>query len=244
VKSYGQFCSIARALDLVGERWTLLVIRELLCGTVRFNDLRRGVPRISRTMLAARLRALCDAGLVTRARGEGPSYSLTEAGRELAGTIRELGTWGQRWLPRDLPPSELDSDALLWDIRRRVRRELLPEVPIVMRIELADERPRGGDRFLLLRRDEVSLCAHNPGFPEELHVRAPVQILTAWLARGHLAVARALRRNDDRRPPRVGARVPDLVRALPVRRGRPCLAAWLVRISYSGAPAPRPRVRS
>src|SRR5258708_5410965 len=123
MKSYGQFCSFARALDLLGERWTPLVVRELLGGGTRFGDLKRGIPRISKTMLAARLRELCDAGVITRVpRDEGPSYALTEAGRELGGTVRELGSWGQRWLPRALPREELDAEALLWDLRRRVRR--------------------------------------------------------------------------------------------------------------------------
>jgi DNA-binding HxlR family transcriptional regulator len=190
MKGYGQFCSIARALDLLGERWTLLVVRELLCGSTRFSELRRGIPRISRTMLAARLRELIDAGVVTRAPGGEARYALTEAGRELAGTICALGTWGQRWVPRTLPADELDADLLVWDIQRRVRTAQLPATPLVMRIELTEQRSRRGDRFLLLRRDEVSLCAHNPGFPEELHVRAPLATLTAWW-RGDLSLTRA-----------------------------------------------------
>jgi DNA-binding HxlR family transcriptional regulator len=191
MKSYGQFCSIARALDLLGERWTLLIVRELLAGTTRFNDLRRGIPRISRTMLAARLRALLDAGVVTRGPpGGGPTYTLTEAGRELAGAVRELGTWGQRWLPRSLPDHELDAEALLWDIRRRIRDDLLPTTPIVARIEIAEPRTHAGDWFLLLRRSEISLCTQNPGFPEELRVTGSLQTLTAWW-RGDLSLAKA-----------------------------------------------------
>jgi len=191
MKSYGQFCSIARALDLLGERWTLLIIRELLGGTTRFNDIRRGIPRISRTMLAARLRELLDAGVVTRGTGDdGTLYTLTEAGRELAGTLRELGTWGQRWLPRDLPADELDADGLLWDIRRRIRADLLPSTPIVARIAISEPRPRTGDRFLLLRRSEISLCTENPGFPEELQISASLRVLTAWW-RGDISFAKA-----------------------------------------------------
>src|SRR5271165_6296940 len=108
MKGYGQFCSIASALDLLGERWTLLIVRELLCGSRRFGDVRRGIPRVSRTMLSARLRELADAGVIKKREGDdGPSYELTDAGRELSGVVRELGTWGQRWLPRDLPQEEL-----------------------------------------------------------------------------------------------------------------------------------------
>jgi DNA-binding HxlR family transcriptional regulator len=181
MKSYGQFCSIARALDLLGERWTLLIVRELLCGSRRFGEVQRGIPRISRTMLSARLRELCDAGVITRDRGDdGPSYDLTAAGLELAGAVRELGTWGQRWLPRELSHDELDTDALVWDMRRRIDHDALPDVPVVMRIEASNGRARACERYLLLRRNEVSLCTSNPGFPVELHMRGPLRTLTAW----------------------------------------------------------------
>lgn len=191
MKSYGQFCSFARSLDLLGERWTLLVVRELLNGSTRFNDLRRGIPRISRTMLSARLRELRDAGVVSRADGaEGPAYALTPAGEELAGTVRELGTWGQRWLPRTLRREELDEDALVWDIRRRVRAVALPREPIVAVLELVGAQGRSSVRYLLLRRSEVSLCSANQGFPEELRVKASLRTLTAWW-RGDISLAQA-----------------------------------------------------
>jgi DNA-binding HxlR family transcriptional regulator len=189
MKGYGQFCSFARALDLLGERWTLLVVRELLSGSTRFSEIQRGIPRISRTMLSARLRELLDAGVIERASDEA-TYALTAAGLELAETVRELGTWGQRWLPRTLPKEDLDADALFWDIRRRIRMDLLPAAPVVARFELADLHGRAGLRFLLLRRSEVSLCAENPGFPDELRVRARLRTLTAWW-RGDLSLADA-----------------------------------------------------
>jgi len=189
--SYAQFCSFARALDLLGERWTFLIVRELLCGSSRFNDIRRGIPRISRTMLSARLRDLTRAGIVIhRGGGDGPAYELTEAGRELAGAVRELGTWGQRWLPRTLPREELDADTLLWDMHRRVRMDALPPAPVVARIELRDARRHPEVRYLLLRRSEVSVCSTNPGFPEELRITTPLRTLTAWW-RGDLSLAGA-----------------------------------------------------
>jgi DNA-binding HxlR family transcriptional regulator len=185
MKSYGQFCSVARALDLLGERWTLLVVRELLAGSTRFNEIRRGIPRISRTMLSARLRELQDAGVIARAAAADGTYALTEAGWELAAVVRELGTWGQRRLPRTLPADELDAGALVWDIQRRIRVEALPVSPIVARIEIGR-----GARFLLLRRSEVSVCGENPGFPEELRIRGSLRTLTAWW-RGDISLARA-----------------------------------------------------
>ena len=190
MKSYGQFCSIARALDLLGERWTILIVRELLCGGRTFGDVRRGIPRISRTMLSARLHELCDAGVIERRGLEG--YELTESGRDLLGVVSALGTWGQKWLPRTVERDELDMDALLWDMRRRVDVEKLPQKPTVVRIELTDLR-RGATRWLLLRPSEVSLCGTNPGFPETLQVRTDRRTLIGWW-RGDLSYAEARHR--------------------------------------------------
>jgi DNA-binding HxlR family transcriptional regulator len=188
---YGQFCSVARALDLLGERWTLLIVRELLLGSGRFNEIRRGIPRVSRTMLAARLRELVDGGVVQRqTTKDGPTYTLTPSGLELADAVRQLGTWGQRWLPRTLAAGELDAETLLWDIHRRVRKEALPESPVVVRIDLVDLGGARQSGFLLLRHGEVSLCAENPGFVVELVVSAPLRTLTGWW-RGDLTLAAA-----------------------------------------------------
>jgi DNA-binding HxlR family transcriptional regulator len=193
MKSFGQFCSVARALELLGERWTLLVVRELLLGGRTFGDVRRGVPRISRTMLAARLRELADAGVVVRVAGDGtPAYELTAAGRELADVVRALGVWGQRWLPRALADDELDLDALVWDMRRRVDAAALPRSPVVVRIEATDLR-KSRPRWLLLRDGEVSLCTSNPGFAEALTVRGDRRLLVGWW-RGDLSFEDARRR--------------------------------------------------
>lgn len=174
---YGQFCSVARAHEILGGRWTLLVVRELLCGERRFNDIRRGIPRISRTMLSERLQALADAGIVTRVSGpHGPEHALTDAGHELAGIVGALGTWGQRWLPRRPEREDLDVEPLLVDMRRRVRRDALPRHPIVVRFEIHGARPW----FLLLKASEVSVCTQNPGFAEAVTVKATLPTLVAW----------------------------------------------------------------
>ena len=231
MKTYGQFCSIARALDLLGERWTLLIVRELLCGSRRFGEVQRGIPRISRTMLAARLRELVEARAIERLEGkEGPEYRLTPAGEELASVVRELGTWGQRWLARDLEGSELDARPLIWDIHRRVRREALPDKPLVVCIELTDVRGAGRHHYLLLRRSEVSVCAVNPGFPEELHLRADRPTLVGWW-RGDLTFRQALAKGlvlEGRR---------EYVRAFPSWFERYLLAA--VPPAVGGVPAAR-----
>ncbi|MBM6580905.1 helix-turn-helix transcriptional regulator [Microvirga sp. BT689] len=187
---YGQFCSVARAHETIGGRWTLLVVRELLCGSRRFNDIRRGIPRISRTMLSERLQALAHVGAVSRIEGEhGPEYALTEAGRELMGIVSALGTWGQRWLPRQAEAEDLDLAPLLVDMQRRVRMQAFRKDPIVVRFEI-EGQPK--PRFLLLKETEVSLCTQNPGFPEPLCIRARLPALAAWW-RGDVSFAEAQR---------------------------------------------------
>jgi DNA-binding HxlR family transcriptional regulator len=218
---YGQFCSIARAHEVLGGRWTLLVVRELLCGSRRFNDIRRGIPRISRTMLSERLQELAAIGAVERIEGgHGPEYILTEAGRELAGLVSALASWGQRWLPRRPEAEDLDLEPLLVDMRRRVDFTALPRDPLVVRFEIRGSRPR----FLLLRPNEASLCAHNPGFPEPLRAEGPLAALAAWW-RGDTGFAAAQRMGLVLRGPRT------LARAFP---------GWFLRYQFADiAPAAR-----
>ncbi len=202
---YGQFCAVARAHEVLGGRWTLLVVRELLCGSRRFNDIRRGIPRISRTVLSERLQALVLVGAVVRSDGEhGPEYGLTDAGQELANLVSALGTWGQRWLPRQAATEDLELDPLLVDMQRRVRLAALGRDPIVARFEIKGCQTR----FMLLKPAEVSVCLQNPGFPEPLRVRGALPALVAWW-RGDVGFIQAQRMGlviDGPRP---------LVRAFP-----------------------------
>jgi DNA-binding HxlR family transcriptional regulator len=168
----------------------LLIVRELLCGSHRFNDIRRGIPRISRTVLSERLQALVHAGAVARSEGAaGPEYALTPAGIDLLGVIEELGRWGQRWLPRQAHAEDLDLEPLLIDMRRRVNFDALPREPLVVRLEFEGHRPN----YLLLRGTEASLCNHNPGYPEPISLSGPLAALVAWW-RGDLDFREAQRR--------------------------------------------------
>jgi DNA-binding HxlR family transcriptional regulator len=186
---YGQFCSMARAHEVLGGRWTLLIAREILCGSRRFNDIRRGIPRVSRTVLSERLQALVLAGAIVRTDGpHGPEYALTEAGQELANLVSALGTWGQRWLARKPANEDLDLEPLLVDMQRRVRFTVLPEQPLVVRFEVRGHHRR----FMLLRETEASLCHQNPGFTEPVCVRGPLAALVAWW-RGDTSFAGARR---------------------------------------------------
>jgi DNA-binding HxlR family transcriptional regulator len=217
VTGYGQFCSIARAHEVLGGRWTLLIAREILCGSVRFNDIRRGIPRISRTMLSERLHELVLVGAVTKIDGpHGPEYELTDAGKELANIVGALGTWGQRWLPRSARDEDNDLEPLLVDMQRRVRFELLPRDPIVVRFEV-DQATR---RFMLLKPTEASVCVTNPGFPE-LGIRSPLSALVSWW-RGDCSFFETRR---------MGLRISgpaDLVREFP---------DWFERYQLSGIPS-------
>ncbi len=199
---YGQFCSVARAHEVLGGRWTLLVVRELLCGSRRFNDIRRGIPRISRTMLSERLQALAGVGAVARTEGvHGPEYALTAAGEDLAGLVAALGQWGQTWLPRRADEEDLDLEPLLVDMQRRVRVSALPKAPVVVRFEIEGKPPR----IMLLKASEVSLCARNPGFPELLRVSARLGALVAWW-RGDASFIEAQRMGLSIEGPRAAAR--------------------------------------
>jgi DNA-binding HxlR family transcriptional regulator len=202
---YGQFCAMARAHEMLGGRWTLLIVRELLGGDSRFSDIRRGIPRISRTMLSERLQALTLEGIVSRTAGaRGPVYRLTQAGAELGALIGVLATWGQRWLPRHPHPEDLDLEPLLADMQRRIRIEALPKAPLVVRLQIDGRAPC----FMLLKASEVSFCRHNPGFPEPLSLKAPLSALVAWW-RGDLSFTAAQRVGLSIEGPRA------LVRAFP-----------------------------
>ena len=168
---------MARAHEALGGRWTLLIVREILCGSRRFSDIRRGIPRVSRTVLSERLQALVHIGAIARSDGpHGPEYTLTAAGQELATLVSALATWGQRWLARAPAQEGLDLEPVLVDMRRRVRFAALPKDPFVVRFEI-----RGHDQhFLLLKKSEASLCHQNPGFPEPVCVRGPLAALVAW----------------------------------------------------------------
>lgn len=203
--SYGQFCAMARAHETLGGRWTLLIVREILCGSGRFNDIRRGIPRISKTMLSERLQALVQAGALRRSEAAaGPEYALTEAGLELAELVKAMGVWGQRWLPRQAEQEDLDLEPVLVDMQRRVLFAALPEEPLVVRFEITGHPVR----FLLLKRTEVSFCNQNPGFPETLTLHGPLSALVAWW-RGDVSFAESRRLGLSLSGPR------DLVRAFP-----------------------------
>jgi DNA-binding HxlR family transcriptional regulator len=171
-QEYGQFCPVALSSEVLAERWTLLVVRELLAGARHFNEIRRGVPRLSPTLLKERLRTLEAAGIVERA---GADYLPTAAGQELRAVLGAIGTWGQRWA-RDIRPADLDPGWLVWAMHRRLDSAALPPGRTVIEIEFSDA-PAKHRRFWLVHENaRVDVCLKDPGF--ELTVRVVTRVRT------------------------------------------------------------------
>lgn len=180
---YGQFCTVSRGAEALCERWTPLVVRELLLGSKRFNDLHRGVPRMSTSLLAQRLRHLEEIGVVRRtAAGKVWEYSLTEAGEELRPIIMALGNWGARWIGSRLREEELDAGLLMWDMRRSVRLVEFPPHPVVVHFHLHDARHGEKSWWLIVENGAADLCRDDPGRELTLVVRSSLRALTeVWV---------------------------------------------------------------
>lgn len=183
-KGYGQFCPIAQAAEVLTERWTLLVIRELLCGSTHFNELRRGVPLMSPTLLSKRLRTLAEAGVIERRadRGRGSSYHLTPAGEELRPLIEGLGVWGRRWAQREVREEDLDPGLLMWDVRRNTVPPADLEERLVVNVRFTDADEAVALWWLLIEPAQVDLCLTDPGHEVDLYLTTTVRRLTRiWL---------------------------------------------------------------
>ncbi len=183
MKGYGQFCPIAKASEILGERWTHLVVRELGAGSETFNDLRRGMPLISPTLLSARLRSLEHAGIILRSEtNKGVRYNLTEAGRELKPIILAVGTWGHRWVRSDLGPDDLDPSMLMWDIHRTMNADYFGSKRSVLLFEFEDYTSRFRRWWLVIHKGEVDVCMKDPGHEIDLQVLTDVKTLTGiWM---------------------------------------------------------------
>lgn len=170
---FGQFCPVALACETLTQKWTLLIVRELCAGAARFSDIRRGVPRMSATLLKQRLDTLERAGIVTR---RGGAYVLTAAGEELRPVLAGLGAWGQRWA-RDIEKRDLDPGWLVWAMHRRLDVAAMPPGRTVIEIAFTDVRESQRRFWLVCNRSEVEVCLKHPGFEPDLVVTAGVRVL-------------------------------------------------------------------
>jgi DNA-binding HxlR family transcriptional regulator len=194
---YGQFCPIAQAAEVLTERWTPLVIRELaLAGSHRFNDIQRGVPLMSSSLLTKRLRQLERAGIIERRPrqdGTGNDYHLTRAGQELGPLVEQMGVWGERWLRRPVSGQEADAGLFMWWMRGTIKRDALPPGRHVIHFRFRDAPEK--KRYFWLVLPEGDLCLTDPGFGIDLTVRSdPKTAISVWM--GDIGLAAALRRRD------------------------------------------------
>ncbi len=186
---YGQYCPVAMAVEILGDRWTLLIVRDLLTGTRHFNDLERGLPGISRGLLADRLRRLERAGVVVKETGRDgrrtTAYHLTQAGQELEAVVGALLVWGVRWAFGEPRPEDLDPLLLLWWMRDRVHRERLPEGRVVVQFDFTGAAE--ARYWLVLAREDISVCLTHPGFAVDVLVTADLATyFKIWLGRARI----------------------------------------------------------
>lgn len=205
--SYGQFCPVAMAAEILCTRWTIVLVRELAAGSTRFNDLRRGVPRMSPALLSQRLKDLEAAGIVFRApvaRESGVfDYRLTRAGLELAPVVEAFGVWGKRWIDGDLSLEQLDVQLLMWDMRRGLVVDPMPDRKVIVQFRYAELPADRRSWWLVVEPDqETQLCSVDPGADVDLYVSADLKTMTAiWMGYDTLAEAlgdgRLLLTGDD-----------------------------------------------
>ena len=182
---YCQFCPVAKAAEILCEKWVILVLRELMMGSTRFNDLKRGLPKISPTILSRRLKTLEEQGVIIR-KQQSPKgnneYHLTESGQELRPIILGFGTWGHRWAKNKITSDDLDAGFLLWDMRRRLNTEYFGENHVVINIEFTDQKK--ADRFwwMIIDQHEIDLCFEDTGHEPDVIISTTLKTMTTiWL---------------------------------------------------------------
>ena len=194
---YGQFCPIAKATEILGEKWTLLILRELLMGGSRFNELQRGLPLISPAVLSKRLKSLETHGLVFRRRlagQKGYAYLPAQSARELEPVLKSLGDWGMRWAREEMADSDYDVGLLMLYLERSVRPESLPGEETTLRFHFED-LPEHPDWWILIAGDQVDVCTTNPQRDVDVHFRTTVRKMTeVWM--GDTSYRAAIRAGD------------------------------------------------
>lgn len=181
---YGQFCPVSMASEILCSRWTTLVVREMLCGSTRFNDLRRGLPKMSPALLSKRLKELQQSGVVTVSRAPNGSadYRLSEAGEDLRPLIMGLGNWAQRWMESRLSLKNLDPSLLMWDMRRGLNVKALPDRRSTIQFLYSELPPSQQSWWLVVEAGAVDLCNFDPGHELDLLVRSSLRSMTAiWM---------------------------------------------------------------
>lgn len=231
MRTYGQYCPIARGAEIFAERWTPLIIRNLHLGCSSFSEISEGAPGLSRTLLSQRLRQLERVGIVESAPkpdGRGHHYRLTSAGDELFTVCQSLGEWGARWL--EIAPENLDPFVALWSMCHALRRDRLPDRRVVIRFDFTG-RPRPERYWLLIEFGDTEICKTHPGFDEDLYITADAEAFVKWHA-GQFTWVEATRGDRIRL---VGPS--SLVRAFPTWNARSMFAHIRPVASAAASPA-------
>ncbi len=229
MRTYGQYCPIARGAEIFAERWTPLIVRNLYLGCGNFSEILEGAPGLSRTLLSLRLKQLEALGVVHSALkpdGRGHHYELTPAGHDLFKVCQSLGEWGARWL--EIAPENLDPFVALWSMCNALRRDRLPDRRVVIRFDFSVHqrasreggtgRARHERYWLLIELGDTEICKTHPGFDEDLFIEADAEAFVKWHA-GQLTWAQATR--EDRIQVEG---LPALVRAFPTWNARSMFA--------------------
>jgi DNA-binding HxlR family transcriptional regulator len=210
-RGYGQYCPITRAVEVLGERWSLLILRDLLCGSTRFNDLARGNPGLSRSLLSKRLRQLEAAGVVEHIDED---YVLTEAGRDLRSVVFGIGEWGARWQFGEPRAGELDPELLMWWVHRRLDFSLLPDRRLVVAFRFSGSSAR---YWILKDSQGPSVCTSDPGFGIDATVVSDLPTLyEVWLGRLPLRAALRDGRVSIEGTPAIVRRLPQVLELSPI----------------------------
>lgn len=186
-RSYKQFCPVAMAAEVLCTRWTVVLLRELVAGSTRFNDLRRGLPRMSPALLSQRLKELEASGVVERIAMLGEpgvfEYRLTQAGRDLESLVDAFGIWGQRWVSTELSLQQLDASLLMWDMRRSLDLKPMPKRRSVIQFRYPEQAAKDRSFWLIVEPEApVDLCSVDPGFEVDLYVSTDLRTMTGiWM---------------------------------------------------------------
>lgn len=179
--SYGQFCPLAMAAEFLCSRWTILIFRELLLGSSSFNDISKGVTRMSRTLLSDRLKELTERGLITKqltGKSRHPEYQLTKAGEALRSVVFGMADWSQEWLQIEPSLENIDADHLFWCLRRGAKHHPDLPNPFVVHIYLSEQSKKHQNAWLVFKDEEVDLCIIDHDFMVDVQIEATTRNLT------------------------------------------------------------------
>jgi DNA-binding HxlR family transcriptional regulator len=195
MRTYGQFCPTAKAAELFCERWTPLILRELIAGSTRFSELQRGLPLASPTILSRRLKELEAEGVIARhrsQRGGSWAYHLTPAGEEFAPIVHALAAWGQRWTRRELADHEVDLRLLIWALQRSVNPRAFGQRHTVVKLTFTDQPQKKRHWWFVNENESVDLCLREPGSEIDLYLSVTLRDMI-YLYRGDLKLEQALK---------------------------------------------------